>query len=122
VTQNQERKKTEIDGALGIDAAEFIRTHAEGKTSFDLATGMEKAIAAVRAYPHKSASVKLMLVIDPMQKGDPSRVFVTAEVTVKAPQAPAPKKVFFVTETNGLSREDPNQVQMDLGEGRKAEG
>lgn len=70
-------------------------------------------IAAVRE-TGKGGSITLQIGVKPAAKGNGSTVLVAAVVKAKTPQPEVAASVFFVTDDDNLSRENPEQPQLPL--------
>ena len=78
---------------------------------------LQKLISAVRD-TGRGGKITVSLEIEPaargVQEGGVSQIFMHDEITVKIPEKPKKAAFFFTTEDGGLTRKDPNQIEMDL--------
>lgn len=108
------------DDAVAVDFIELMRDHNKGNSAFDMSKGINKVISAIRETGKKSGSVTLKLNFNTLD-GDINKIYVTDEVSVKAPTENRRGSMFFSTEKGGLQRTDPSQVEMSFMREKKGE-
>lgn len=84
-----------------------------GLTVTEASDELAKLVAAVKK-SGKKGSLKITLTVTPDGKGEVHSVETEAKVTVDAPKKNVRPTVFFVGEDNSLSREDPNQKEIEF--------
>lgn len=78
-----------------------------------LADAIEETVKAVRDHG-KAGNVTLNIKISPATRGDPRMLLIAPEVRHKAPQPDTVACLMFATSDGSLSRQDPDQRQLDL--------
>ena len=92
--------------------AKVLEEMHRGAVTAQADTELAKAIAAVKEHG-KAAEVTIKVKIEP-SGGD--EVSVTAECSSKLPKPKARPAIFFMTENNDLTRDDPKQTSLPLSE------
>jgi|GEM_PF-5165636 len=107
----QARASTEAaraaDGAA-MDALELIRQQRDGDLAFDFSKTLTEVVAAVRE-TGRAGKVKLTLTVAPSARGDASKVLVRDDIEAVPPRPERSPSLYYTTEANGLSRENPRQ-------------
>ena len=89
---------------------EFLVQHRGGRTHADLTQGMNELLEAVQA-TGKAGSITLTVKVKP----EGGRLIkVSDEVNVKIPKADRDPALFYVTDDNELSRDNPDQPKLPL--------
>jgi hypothetical protein len=103
-----------------IDLPQVLVEHRRGGAIFDFNDAVKEALEGVRM-TGKPAKVSLEITFTPSRKGpNPERVDVSDKIGLKLPTPDNEKSVFFLTESNELSREDPYQEKMEFEVVREA--
>lgn len=97
----------EIDGAF----LSMVQLHRRGELLSDMSEALREVAGAVTLVG-KGGFVTLKLKIDPAAKG--GAMVVTDEIKVTLPKAEKSGSVFYVDGQGNLTREDPNQMKMEL--------
>lgn len=97
------------------DAADFLGTLVvlnRGKTVIDASRELQQVIDAIIA-TNKKGSITIKLEISPSGwkegTGRANQVDIDPDITSKVPRHDQGKSIFFVTEDNKLTRDDPEQ-------------
>lgn len=109
--QNEDRQ----DPAACQSFSHLIATHEAGNLNHDMSGWMRDAVANVSNHYHEyrgkpSAKIAVEITIT-CEEGT---LVVVAKPTVKMPQPPRPKRIYYATEGNALTPNNPKQIQMDL--------
>jgi len=89
---------------------EFLVQQRQGRTHADLTTGFNDLLEAVRS-TGKGGSITLTVKVKP----EGGRLMkVSDEVTTKLPKADRDPALFYVTDDNELSRDNPDQPRLPL--------
>lgn len=106
---------TERDAFLANECIAFLRAHDKGRLVHQLENDLRTLVAAVLKHGKKGV-LKLTLTITPEcdEEGEIEQVLVKPDVQLTQPRAGSPKKAYFPTKTNGLSRHHPNQLSLDF--------
>lgn len=91
------------------DVVEVLQNIRGGACLFDLATGLEMVVAAVRE-TGKDGVLTLKLKIKPLDS-HAETVNVTDHLTLTTPVPDKKPSIFFSTEQNTLCRRDPRQME-----------
>lgn len=94
-----------------IDALELLKQHRDGDLLFELSQDLTNLVAAVRE-TKLGGEVTLKLRIAPTTKGDAAKVFLRDELKLTLPRAAKAPDLFYTTETNALSRDNPRQLKL----------
>lgn len=82
-----------------------------GQLHVELSDALSKLVAAVKDH-RKGGSLTLTLKIKPFSKGDSDTLVLEDQIVVKAPMGDKGATVFYATDRNGLSRQDPRQPEL----------
>lgn len=104
-------RKTEENERHVRPFAETLVALNGGTTHAEASNLLADLVAAVRD-TGKKGSLTLTVDLAPL-KGASNQLVVAAHVSVKAPKADSRTAVFFVDSNGGLSRNDPNQLELD---------
>ncbi|MCT4366174.1 MAG: hypothetical protein N3Z28_00710 [Synechococcaceae cyanobacterium MAG-AL2] len=91
---------------------QFLFSQRNGATHTELGEGLAKVVEAVLA---NGGSGSVTLKINVKLLGHESRIVVTDDVVIKAPQPAKQSSIWFYNKNaKGLSRRDPNQTVLEL--------
>ena len=107
---------SEINNEASLEASpfgQFLFSQRNGLTHAELSDGLAKISEAVLA---NGGTGTITLKITVTQLGHENRLVVRDQVDLKAPKPPRGSSIWFYnTGQRGLSRNDPNQPELDLG-------
>lgn len=93
----------------------LIALHEDGNLNHDLSEWMREAVANVsnhydeyRGKPSAKVSVEISITCEE------GVLVVVAKPKVSMPQPPRPKRIYYATEGNALTPNNPKQLRMDL--------
>lgn len=93
----------------------FLQTIGEirkGAAATELAEALADLVRSVRE-TGRPGELTLKVKLKPASKGDVSTLLVEDAVTVKRPSPERGATIFYSTQDNGLSRNDPRQPELD---------
>jgi hypothetical protein len=90
---------------------DFLREQRAGETEEELAKALNALVAAVSATDKKG---KLVLTISVEPVKNTGTMLVSDEVTLKLPQLPRGRTMFYGTPENNLQRRDPRQMELPV--------
>lgn len=90
-----------------------LRELRQGLTLDELDSAMPELVAAVKG-TNKPGQITLTIKMRPPKKGGGKYLHVEAEVVSKLPKPDKGDTVFYTLSDNSLSRQDPDQKQLDL--------
>jgi hypothetical protein len=91
--------------------AEMLTLLDRGTAHAEASRGLHTLIAAVQTVGRKGG-ITITIEVSPL-KGSDEQVVVSAQVAVKLPKQDATAAMFFVDKSGNLSRQDPNQLEID---------
>lgn len=97
-------------GTAFLEAAREIE---KGNGLHELDTALADLVAAVRRTGGKGR-ITYTLEVAAIKSTDGAQVTLADEVKVKLPTRPRRPSIFFTTRDNGLSRNDPGQLELDI--------
>lgn len=123
MTDTADPKTGEITDEVEVDPAairsfqNLIMEQRFGALATEASEALNDLIAAVQEHG-KGGSVSVTFRVKPAGKGKGDRriLQITDEVNVKTPEAERESALFYATDSNGLSREDPRQQKFSLAE------
>lgn len=90
---------------------ELLRKERKGTLMNDASAQMQALLQAVRENARKG-SLTITLTVAPANGEE--MVSIVSEVSVKAPKSPAKASIYYLTDDNLLSRNNPNQEELAL--------
>lgn len=90
---------------------EFLAQQAKGATHAELSEKLNELLTAV-VDQGKQGTLTLKLTVKPANTVGTHAVFITDEITMKAPQGARPTSMFFVDSDGNATRNDPNQLEI----------
>jgi hypothetical protein len=97
----------------GNSFTRLLSEHREGACVDELSTALREVVEAVRR-TGKAGSVVLEVKVSPASRGAGNAVTVTDHVKAKLPPAERSASFFFADEAGRLSRDNPNQMKLEL--------
>jgi hypothetical protein len=104
---------TETDKPPGNAFTQALGEFREGRSLDELSTALQQVVAAVKV-TGRAGSITYTLKIKPASKGAGNALALEDNVKVKLPEPERDSGIFFATDNNGLSRENPHQKTLDL--------
>jgi hypothetical protein len=92
--------------------ADLLREHGGGSTHDELSEKLQELVAAVTT-EGKGGSLTFTVSVKPAGRGS-GALEVAADIKLKAPKTAPTVSIFYATPSNGLTRQDPNQMTMEL--------
>jgi hypothetical protein len=110
---------TEVKSGMGADVVrtdvvDVLRQVRNGNLVFELSQEMERLVESVRD-TRKGGTVTLKLEIKPLKAGSEA-LNVSGEVKAKLPRRDQEVSIFYPTRDNTLSRKDPRQMNLPMGD------
>lgn len=91
-----------------VDTLKDIR---EGEVLTEATEALRELVGAVKA-TGRTGKLQLTLIVKPVAKADANALVISDELKVVTPKAERGHTVFFATDENSLSRNDPRQPEL----------